>query len=98
MQALSEKARLRNPDEFYFGMENARTSGGVQKGRRTEANKYSHDELLLMKTQDMKYLEVRQQREKRKLEKLKSNLHLVGAAPVNKHTIFLDSRSDTPRQ
>lgn len=73
-------------------MERARTTGGVQRGRRTEANKYSHDELLLMKSQDAKYLEIRERQEKRKLEKLKKNLHLVGAAPVNKHTIFFRTR------
>lgn len=28
-QALKEKAALRNPDEFYFGMINSKTRNGV---------------------------------------------------------------------
>jgi U3 small nucleolar RNA-associated protein 11 len=55
-QALKRKAEERNPDEFYFAMEKARTKGGVHQGSLSVQNKYSADELKLMKTQDVRYL------------------------------------------
>ena len=33
VQTLKRKAEERNPDEFYFAMENARTKNGVHDGR-----------------------------------------------------------------
>lgn len=33
LQALKRKAEERNPDEFYFAMEKARTVEGVHDGR-----------------------------------------------------------------
>ena len=33
LEALQRKAEERNPDEFYFGMEHARTRGGVHVKR-----------------------------------------------------------------
>lgn len=41
LQQLRKKAEERNPDEFYFAMEKARTVDGVHVARSTEANKYS---------------------------------------------------------
>ncbi len=41
LQQLRRKAEERNPDEFYFAMEKARTADGVHVARSTEANKYS---------------------------------------------------------
>lgn len=63
LQQLRRKAEERNPDEFYFGMEKARTADGVHVQRSTEANKYSQDELRLMKTQDVNYLTLKAQAE-----------------------------------
>jgi hypothetical protein len=62
-QQLRRKAEERNPDEFYFGMETARTAGGVHIQRSTEANKYSQEELRLMRTQDVGYLTLKAQAE-----------------------------------
>ncbi|KAI5583557.1 hypothetical protein BDE02_06G022600 [Populus trichocarpa] len=55
LRMLKEKAASRNPDEFYFGMIKSRTVGGVHRPQ-TEANKYSQEELMLMKTQDTGYV------------------------------------------
>ncbi|XP_052309491.1 probable U3 small nucleolar RNA-associated protein 11 [Populus trichocarpa] len=55
LRRLKEKAASRNPDEFYFGMIKSRTVGGVHRPQ-TEANKYSQEELMLMKTQDTGYV------------------------------------------
>lgn len=91
---LQSKAEQRNPDEFYFAMEKAQTKDGVHIQRSTEANKYSQQELLLMKTQDAKYLGLKSRTEAAKAEKLKESLHFIGMAPQNKHTVFVDSAAE----
>ena len=63
MQQLRRKADERNPDEFYFAMERARTVGGVHVAPSAEANKYSQGELALMKSQDIGYLSLKAQAE-----------------------------------
>lgn len=78
IKVLKTKAAYRNPDEFYFGMEKSRTKDGVHVGRRDESNKYSADELRLMKTQDVKYVGLRASMEEKKAEKLRASLHLLG--------------------
>eukprot|EP00035_Acanthoeca_spectabilis_P006705 m.128156 g.128156 ORF g.128156 m.128156 type:complete len:130 (-) comp13620_c0_seq2:4114-4503(-) len=55
LKALYEKARNRNPDEFYHSMINAKTKGGVHVLER-EGSQYSTDELKLLKSQDLNYL------------------------------------------
>lgn len=62
-QALQRKAEERNPDEFYFAMETARTKEGVHVVPTAEANKYTQEELALMKTQDAGYLRAKAQAE-----------------------------------
>lgn len=44
-------------------MQNARTQKGVHQVATAEANKYSQEELRLMKTQDIGYLSVKAQAE-----------------------------------
>uniref|UniRef100_A0A2N9EL32 U3 small nucleolar RNA-associated protein 11 n=1 Tax=Fagus sylvatica TaxID=28930 RepID=A0A2N9EL32_FAGSY len=61
---LREKAAFRNPDEFYFRMIKTRTVNGVHK-LENEANKYTPEELMLMKTQDMGYILQKLQSEKK---------------------------------
>nr|POE79422.1 u3 small nucleolar rna-associated protein 11 [Quercus suber] len=61
IKQLTDKARERNEDEFYFGMLNSSSEGGRKRARREEGNggpgeKLSHDALRLMKTQDAGYL------------------------------------------
>lgn len=90
IQSLRRKAEERNPDEFYFGMEKAQTRDGVHIQRSTEANKYSQDELRLMKTQDIGYLALKAQTEAKKVERMQQSLHLLGAPAANKHTVFVD--------
>lgn len=63
VQVLRGKAEARNPDEFYFAMEKARTKDGVHVVSTSEPNRYSQEELRLMKTQDVGYLTLKAQAE-----------------------------------
>ena len=78
IKVLKTKAAYKNPDEFYFGMQRSRTRDGVHVGRADESNKYTAEELALMKTQDVKYVGLKASVEAKKAEKLRANLHLIG--------------------
>lgn len=96
LKKLSEKAAFRNPEEFYFKMVNTRTVEGVHRAA-IEDNKYTHEELMLMKTQDIGYILQKIQSEKKKIERLTSVLHSVHALekqPVNKHIFYADDREE----
>ncbi|KAI8464287.1 MAG: small-subunit processome [Monoraphidium minutum] len=94
IKALQRKAEERNPDEFYFAMENARTKDGVHAAPTGEANKYSQAELALMKTQDVGYLRAKATAEAKKIARLKERLHFIGAPRASRHTVFLDSKAE----
>ncbi|GBF94859.1 hypothetical protein Rsub_08031 [Raphidocelis subcapitata] len=109
IKALQRKAEERNPDEFYFSMERASTRGGVHVVPTAEANKYSQQELALMRTQDVGYLRSKATSEAKKIERMKETLHFIGAPRASKHKVFLDSKAeardfdpaeffDTPRE
>ena len=63
LQILREKAEFRNPDEFYFGMQNARTAEGIHLASSSDT--YTQEQILLMKTQDKKYIEMKAQTERK---------------------------------
>jgi len=94
IKVLKGKAAERNPDEFYFAMEKARTKDGVHIQNSAEANKYSQEELAIMKSQDSGYVGLKAQVEAKKLEKLRATHHLLGATPKNKHVVFVDSKEE----
>lgn len=94
IKVLRRKAEEKNPDEFYFAMEKARTRNGIHEAPTAEANAYTQDELRLMKTQDVGYLTVKSQTEKKKMERLKQNLHGLSKDAQNTHTVFVDSESE----
>ncbi|XP_010270321.1 PREDICTED: probable U3 small nucleolar RNA-associated protein 11 [Nelumbo nucifera] len=93
LRKLKEKATSRNPDEFYFKMIKTRTINGVHKPG-IEPNKYSQEELMLMKTQDMGYVLQKVQSEKRKVEKLSAELHCLDDQPSNKHIYYAEDREE----
>ncbi|KAJ4827856.1 hypothetical protein Tsubulata_013003 [Turnera subulata] len=93
LRRLREKAEFRNPDEFYFKMINTRTVGGVHRPE-IEANKYTHEELKLMKTQDIGYILQKMQSEKKKIERLTASLHSLDSQPSSKHIYFAEDREE----
>eukprot|EP00045_Choanoeca_perplexa_P003719 m.33076 g.33076 ORF g.33076 m.33076 type:complete len:254 (-) comp12192_c0_seq13:154-915(-) len=96
IKGLATRARDRNQDEFYHGMINAKTKGGIQSLTTGELQHFTADQLKVFKSQDANYVNFKRTQEKRKIDRLKQNLHLVAAAdgstPQNKHIIFTDSR------
>lgn len=89
-QHLRRLAEDRNPDEFYFAMQNAATKDGVHVAKTTQQNKYSQEELALMRTQDVAYLRTKSQADAKRAERLKASLHFLGIARPANHTIFVD--------
>ncbi|URD99298.1 U3 small nucleolar RNA-associated protein [Musa troglodytarum] len=91
LRRLREKAASRNPDEFYFKMVNTRMVDGIHRPK-SEANKYTPEELMLMKTQDIGYVLQKVQSEKKKVERLNSALHTLDHQPENNHVYFAEDR------
>ncbi len=96
LRRLREKAANRNPDEFNFKMIRAKTVNGVHR-TETEANKYTQEELLLMKTQDIGYVLQKVQNERKKIEKLTTSLHFIDNQPSNKHVYFAEDRKEAKK-
>ena len=98
IEALQRKAADRNPDEFNFGMLKSKTKNGVHVVR-DERGKLSAEMHMLVKTQDLTYATISQSREKKKIEKMKANLHFRIPAGMKKakHTIFVDSVEDAKK-
>ncbi|KAL6985129.1 U3 small nucleolar RNA-associated protein 11, variant 2 [Sarracenia purpurea var. burkii] len=93
LRKLKEKAAFRNPDEFYFKMIKTRTVDGVHR-LESQANKYTQEELMLMKTQDIGYVLQKLQSEKRKIEKLTAVLQPVDNQLQSKHVYYAENRED----
>uniref|UniRef100_A0A2P2M3Y5 U3 small nucleolar RNA-associated protein 11 n=1 Tax=Rhizophora mucronata TaxID=61149 RepID=A0A2P2M3Y5_RHIMU len=93
LQRLREKAALRNPDEFYFKMIKTRTVDGVHRPE-SEANKYTQEELMLMKTQDIGYVLQKLQSEKKKIEKLSGTLHSLDTQHLKRHIYYAEDREE----
>eukprot|EP00892_Ulva_mutabilis_P012609 jgi/Ulvmu1/9720/UM055_0058.1 len=91
IKELQGKAAERNPDEFYFAMQNTSTKDGVHIARTTQANKYTKEELAMMRTQDSAYLRSKAQAQSRKEARLQSELHCLGTTSAVQHTVFVDS-------
>ncbi|GAY33402.1 hypothetical protein CUMW_007080, partial [Citrus unshiu] len=93
LQRLKEKAAFRNPDEFYFKMIKTKTVDGVHR-QEGEANKYTQEELMLMKTQDIGYVLQKLQSERNKIEKLTTMLHSLDNNPSSRHVYFAEDREE----
>jgi U3 small nucleolar RNA-associated protein 11 len=100
INAMKLKASMKNPEEFYFGMHNAQVQDG--KHRRTkeaEQRKFEEevgsDTIRIMKDQDLSYIRMQKQKDKKKAEKLRATLHALDApAQKRKHTIFVADKQD----
>uniref|UniRef100_A0A803XME7 Probable U3 small nucleolar RNA-associated protein 11 n=1 Tax=Meleagris gallopavo TaxID=9103 RepID=A0A803XME7_MELGA len=95
LRALQKKALDKNPDEFYFKMIRTQLKDGVHVIKQPK-DEVTPEQMKLMKTQDLKYVEMKRVAEAKKIERLKSELHLLdveGKQP-NKHTFFFDTKKE----
>ncbi|KAI8502560.1 UTP11-like, U3 small nucleolar ribonucleoprotein [Branchiostoma belcheri] len=93
LKRLKQKALEHNPDEFYFHMINSRLKGGKHSELQT-TERATPEQKKLMQTQDIRYVDYKLSAEAKKVEKLQSELHMIGHRAKNKHTFFLDSKEE----
>lgn len=99
---MKQKASMRNPDEFYFGMKNAEVKSGrhrktVEAQQKEREAEIGSEAVRIMKDQDLSYVRMQKQRDSKKVEKLRASLHYLDAQEENKkrkHTIFVESKND----
>merc|ERR1712071_163041 len=78
LNAMRKRAMDKNPDEFYFKMINSQLKDGVHVDKKKEEEEEVTDEQKkVMRTQDIKYVEMKRVSEAKKIERLKSELHLL---------------------
>ncbi|XP_056142728.1 probable U3 small nucleolar RNA-associated protein 11 [Lampris incognitus] len=97
LSALRKKALDKNPDEFYFKMINSQLQDSVHVAKKAKEDVEMTDEQKkVMRTQDIKYVEMKRVAEAKKIERLKAELHLLDAdgKQKNKHTFFVDSKKE----
>ncbi|XP_044757431.1 probable U3 small nucleolar RNA-associated protein 11 [Coccinella septempunctata] len=89
LKLLRKRALNKNPDEFYHHMINAKVDRGMHFDKETE-DEDTPEQIKLMKTQDLKYIINKRNQERKKIEKLQAQLHLISIdmEPVNKHIYF----------
>ena len=97
LKVLKKKTLERNPDEYYNQMHNSQVIKG--KHAKIQDNSLDSDVLKLLKTQDMGYIVHKKSVDSNKIQKLKSNLHMIGSnLDINKgkanHTIFVDNEDE----
>lgn len=85
---LRQKAAMRNPDEFYFGMKNSEIHQG--RHRKLEAARQKEriaeigaEAVKLMKSQDLSYVRMQTMKDKKKIERLQASLHHLGDNPAS---------------
>ncbi|KAJ2028075.1 hypothetical protein GGI01_002480 [Coemansia sp. RSA 376] len=90
LKRLRERASTRNPDEFYFNMEKSQMQDGVHVEDRKQA--LPADIQKLMDTQDVTYVKMQRDINKKKIEKLQQDLHIVEDEDSVRHTVFVDDK------
>ncbi|XP_070768423.1 probable U3 small nucleolar RNA-associated protein 11 isoform X2 [Enoplosus armatus] len=95
LSALRKKALEKNPDEFYFKMISSELKDGVHVAKNAEVE-VTEEQRKMMRTQDIKYVEMKRVAEAKKIERLKGELHLLDAdsKQKNSHTFFVDSKKE----
>jgi U3 small nucleolar RNA-associated protein 11 len=89
VNAAKQRAALRNPDEFYFGMHKSVVDAETGKHRKTqqavreefERTVGDADAIRVLKDQDLQYIRLQRQRDAKKVEKLKASLHSIDLRP-----------------
>lgn len=93
LKLLKEKAKSRNDDEYYHAMTNRKTNEqGILIQKREFSESLTNDQVLLMKGQDMNYLNMISTNEAKKISKGLQNANLFKSN--GKHTVFVESKDE----
>ncbi|KAJ1722003.1 hypothetical protein LPJ53_003535 [Coemansia erecta] len=94
LKRLRERAAARNPDEFYFNMQRSQMVNGQHIEERNEI--ISPEMQRLMETQDITYIKMQRDTNRRKIDSLKSELHLADNHTQSEaqHTVFVDTAEE----
>ncbi|RQM22781.1 hypothetical protein B5M09_005094 [Aphanomyces astaci] len=94
LKSMQLKAAFRNPDEFYYSMNQAQTIDGQHVSTNNHRDKLTAEVLKVMKTQDVAYLHMKRSVDMSKADKLRAAAHFIDAEKTNTHKIFVDDVSD----
>jgi len=101
IKAMKERAAMRNPDEFYFGMNTSKVKDGKHKSLTAEeARKLPPEMIQLMKDQDLSYVRMQKQKDTKRAERLQATLHMLDCSDADKqgskrkHTLFVDNNDE----
>lgn len=103
LQVLRRKAAMRNPDEFYFGMNRAGVKNGVHRKLEEVRQKEMEetigaDAVKIMKGQDLSYVRLQRQKDARKIEKMQASLQFLDNSEnfgkKQRHRVFVDSKEE----
>lgn len=86
---LREKARLRNPDEFYFRMISTKTENGIHQECST-AQSFTPEQEKLFKTQDLAYVRQRLQRDQSRCNKIMNLLACAPESQAKRRVVFVE--------
>ncbi|XP_077977302.1 putative U3 small nucleolar RNA-associated protein 11 [Glandiceps talaboti] len=93
IKALKKKALDKNPEEFYFKMVNSKLVDGIHRDKEKEET-VTDEQMKLIQSQDLKYVNYKRTVEMKKIDKLKANHHMLDGTldkSQNRHTFFVDS-------
>eukprot|EP00931_Biecheleriopsis_adriatica_P076041 TRINITY_DN49796_c0_g1_i1.p1 TRINITY_DN49796_c0_g1~~TRINITY_DN49796_c0_g1_i1.p1 ORF type:complete len:288 (-),score=85.61 TRINITY_DN49796_c0_g1_i1:58-855(-) len=92
LQKLHRKAYFKNDDEFSFAMVNHFTSkDGKAMQKKSHLTK---EQMQLAESQDARYILMREQMDKKAVEKRSETLQFLDADRPNKHVLFVDEDDD----